>query len=413
MRVLMLGWEFPPLISGGLGTACEGLSRAMAELGMNVLFILPSACESTQATREAGQPRAMTFRGVTAPVRSPYPGSSAGAPASEMAEEGATGLQAPGLRVCGTGVGSGYQGDLGARIVEYANCCAKIAVEEEYDLIHAHDWMTFPAAARIAERSGKPWFAHVHATEFDRSGNAINPVVSAMEREGVHAATGVLAVSKLTKHTLVRGYDVPGGKVRVVHNGVAHNTASGVAPRADERATVLFVGRLTRQKAPHILVQAAEQVLAEMHSTRFIIAGKGELAPHLIEYVAAKGLGNAIFFTGFLAKPEISRAYRCADVYVMPSVSEPFGLTALEALQADTPAVISKTAGVAEVLARGALKVDWWDVDGWARAILAVLRDPKLAARLRTEGRAEAAAMSWHRAARQCAAAYETVIQTQ
>jgi glycosyltransferase involved in cell wall biosynthesis len=411
----MLGWEFPPLISGGLGTACEGLARAMADRGMSVLFLLPGLIEARQGTAgSAGggrTPGSLGLHTIPSSIRSPYPGASHEAGA-HSAQGAFPDMHMPGLRVRGTGAGCGYHGDLGARVLEYGQRCTEVAAGECFDVIHAHDWMTFPAAKRIAEHTGKPWVAHVHATEFDRSGESINQAVYDLEWEGVHTADRVLTVSRLTKQNLVEHYGVPPSQIDVVHNGVRPvQQHDGNDRPGDPRSTVLFAGRLTRQKAPHIVMEAAEQVIKEVPTTRFVIAGCGDLTPHLVEEVAKRGLARSVFFAGFLTRTEMIRAYRTADVYVMPSVSEPFGLTALEALQNGVPCVISKTSGVAEVLDGGALKVDWWDVHGWACAIGAILKDQDLACRLAECGREEAAVMTWKQAAAECMARYRTIME--
>jgi glycosyltransferase involved in cell wall biosynthesis len=414
----MLGWEFPPLISGGLGTACEGLSRALAELGASVLFLLPGPETSDQAplgklehtAHPGGQ---LGLQRVFSSLRTPYPGSAAPSTAGHVppAPASTSHIREPGLYVIGTGTSSGYQGDLAGRIAAYADRCLAAVQGESFDVIHAHDWLTFPAAKRIAEQTGTPWCAHIHATEFDRSGETVNQGVYDAEREGVHTADAVFTVSHFTKQILIAHYAAKPEKVHVVHNGIRPTPRNGSASLdRDPRPTALFVGRLTWQKAPHIFVQAAERVLERVPNARFVFAGKGELAPHLVEEVAARGLGQAVFFTGFLPRAQLSEVYRQADVCVMPSVSEPFGLTALEGLQHGVPAIVSKSAGVAEVLDGGAIKVDWWDVEKWAEAMTAVMTDSTLAARLRSAGQAEAATMTWHRTATCCLRSYRSVM---
>ncbi len=251
----------------------------------------------------------------------------------------------------------------------------------------------------------------MHATEFDRSGEHVHQPVYDLERAGVHAADRVLAVSGLTRDVLVSRYGVPAEKIQVVHNGMVFADDPGPVPALRERRrTVLFLGRVTRQKGPGFFLAAAERVLEHVDDARFIIAGNGDLMPSMIERVAADGLGAQILFTGFLGQAEVAQAYRQADVYVMPSVSEPFGLTALEAVRHGTPTIISRTSGVAEVLRRGALQVDHWDVDGMANGIIAILKHPALAETLCLDGREELRGLSWGVAAAKCHQAYRELV---
>ena len=335
----MLGWEFPPFISGGLGTACHGLTRALTGQGASILFVLPRAeagldmpAASVGATRESRAETRVVFRAVPSQVTSPYPGTGAGwvgvcegscqesmLPASQRLMDG--------LRVVGTGGMGGYDGDMVGRIAEYAGRYEEITRGEEFDVIHAHDWVTFPAAIAIAARSGRPLVVHVHSTEFDRSGDRANRAVYEVERAGMHAAATIIAVSNLTKRIIVDRYDVLPEKVRVVHNGIEDDGAqrSSPGPRGADKV-VLFLGRITMQKGPEYFVRTAARVLEKLDGVRFVVAGWGDLGPRSVEQVAAMGLGRHIRFTDFLRGQEVRRAYRMADVYVMPSVSEPFGL---------------------------------------------------------------------------------------
>ena len=427
----MLGWEFPPFISGGLGTACHGLTRAMARLDMEILFVLPKAITAegdvsaasmrrrTESPTAADPSASLAFMAVPSTLTSPYgramPGARAPARLAETpAAPQSVAVGSPALRVVGTGAAGGYEGDLVGRIEEYAARCAEIVKDESFDLIHAHDWVTFPAGLAIAARSGKPLVVHVHSTEFDRSGENINMPVYEIERRGMHGAQAIIAVSERTKQIIVARYGIAPEKVRVVHNGIEpakSKTRLGepapATPASNGDKTVLFLGRITMQKGPEFFVRAAARVLAKRNHVRFIMAGWGDLGPRTVEQVAALGLGTRVRFTGFLRGEEVKRAYRAADVYVMPSVSEPFGLTALEAIQHGVPVVISKTSGAAEVLSRGALQVDFWDVDRMADMILALLNHPELSEAVLREGTAACRRLTWDEAARKCVAVYE------
>jgi glycosyltransferase involved in cell wall biosynthesis len=313
------------------------------------------------------------------------------------------------IRVFGTGQAGGYDGNLIDRVFEYARRCTELVKTKSFDVIHAHDWVTFPAAVSLSHALEKPLVVHVHATEFDRSPGFINPVVQDIERRGTAAAEAVIAVSHYTAGVLAGRYDVPLDKIHVVHNGINPRTTAAGARRSRNGPVVLFLGRITSQKGPEYFVKAAEQVLHKYDKVKFVMAGWGDLAPHIVETVAAKHLGSKILFTGFLHGTQVDNAYRMSDLYVMPSVSEPFGITALEAVQHGLPVIISKTAGVGEVLCDGALKVDFWDVNKMAEHIVEILSDPLLAGRLRSSAADEIRELTWDAAARKCLAVYNTV----
>ena len=428
MRVLMLGWEFPPLISGGLGTACHGLTKALSRMGTHVIFALPRPVESchtahvqlvgpgsramaSPALPAGAHPRGdVELRPVDAalspyarpglrsePVRSTNPGGVAhgtgacpGAkrhgPREDARDEDAHGH---------------YGGSLWAEIGRYADAVRGIAREEVFDIIHAHDWMTFPAGIAAARLSGKPLVVHVHSTEFDRSGDHVNQGVYETERRGMHEADRVIAVSHLTKRLCAERYGVPEGKVSVVHNAVErrgrHN--GGKAEKAEK--VVLFLGRITMQKGPEYFLAAARRVLEKVPHVKFIMAGAGDQRHRMVELAAEMGIGHRVLFAGFLRGEEVSRAFHMADLYVMPSVSEPFGIAPLEALDHDVPVIVSKQSGVSEVLTH-VLKVDFWDINEMANKIIAVLTRPALRHTLRQNGSHEVKKFDWATPARLC-----------
>jgi glycosyltransferase involved in cell wall biosynthesis len=448
MRILMLGWEYPPHISGGLGTACKGLTSAMDRLSARVLFILPrSVREDASAEGPPGDLRAQagapghgggrlvtrvpggTQKLVEAPVPSeivsPYQRfalaermcESVGPPGDSKSEKArAAGLEsrrarAPSsVRVRGAGTGDGYDGDLGKKIQDYAGRCASIARQELFDVIHAHDWMTFPAAMAIARLSGRPLVAHVHATEFDRAGENINRTIYEFERMGMHAANRVIAVSGRTRRLIVERYGVPPDKVGVVYNGVDGANSWSPWPRVGKEKVVLFLGRVTMQKGPEYFIRAAARTAEMIDDVRFVVAGAGDKLADVQRLASELGILHRVEFTGFLNGEDVDRMYSRADVYVMPSVSEPFGLTALEAASRGVPVIVSKSSGAAEVLVRGSLKVDFWDVDMMAGMIVDVLRRPGLAELLRNESRREIEKLSWDEAANKCLRFYYGVL---
>lgn len=397
MRVLMLGWEFPPFISGGLGTACYGLTCAMEHLELDVVMVLPTNSHQMRATT-AGFCRTglsaenlthVVFKTIPYKLPNPYHRSRP-------------------IRVFGTGQAGGYDGNLIDRVYEYAKLCTELIKTRSFDVIHAHDWVTFPAALALSGALEKPLVVHVHATEFDRSPGYINRVVYNIERSGTRAASAVIAVSHYTAGILVDRYGVPPDKIHVVHNGIGPKTPTAGARRNGE-PIVLFLGRVTSQKGPEYFVRAAEQVLRKCDNVKFVIAGWGDMAPRIVESVAAKNLGSKILFTGFLRGRQVDNAYRMSDLYVMPSVSEPFGITALEAVQHGLPVIISNSTGVGEVLCDGALKIDFWDVNKIAEHIVKILSDSLLAGRLCSRAADEIRELTWDAAARKCLAVYNTV----
>jgi len=271
----------------------------------------------------------------------------------------------------------------------------RVAETEEFDVIHAHDWMTFPAGIAVAARSGKPLVVQVHSTEFDRSGEHVNQYVYDIERHGMHAAKTIIAVSNYTRNIIINRYGVPPEKVEVVYNGVEFNgrmDTSYQRPWPDK--TVLFLGRVTMQKGPEYFLFAAKRVLEKLNDVKFVMAGDGDMLYRSIELAANLGIGHKVFFTRFLRGADVDRAYQMADLYVMPSVSEPFGIAPLEALQHNVPVLVSKTSGIAETF-RNALKVDFWDINEMANKMVAVLKYPPLQEMLRIEGRKEALRFRW------------------
>jgi len=447
MRILMLGWEFPPFISGGLGTACYGLTRGLDRLGTKVLFVLPRsgdpACaqhvelltpDSPRAagTRRgarggrAGEFQHVQFRTIEAGLRpyvSPGVGAAARGVAARTADAGApvsTGPSAAavlrGLRVIEGGLepgpGEQYEGDMFAEVQRYANLVCRIAEGEDFDLIHAHDWMTYLAGIALADLTDRPLVVHVHSTEFDRSGANVNQRVYDIERAGMHYATRIIAVSHLTRSLILRHYGVDPRKVDVVYNAIDDDGPSEgtlLPPIERDEKIVLFMGRITMQKGPEYFLAAAKRVLEVMDNVRFVMAGSGDMIRRMIELAAEMGIGHKVLFTGFLRGDDVRKVFRMADLYVMPSVSEPFGIAPLEALSNDVPVLISKQSGVSEVLTH-ALKVDFWDIDEMANKIIAVLRHPPLHATLRDHGSIEVRRLSWTDAARNCIAVYEKAL---
>ncbi len=439
MRVLMLGWEFPPFISGGLGTACYGLTKAMSAIGTDVMFVLPrpvsspfsthvklvSPREGTPAVPTASEFRMddfehVTFRTVNAALnpyqtaaeyQEQFEAKQAARELSESATKDSTGQVIS--RTGSTSTGANYSGDMFSEVQRYAALATEIARDQDFDVVHAHDWMTFPAGLAVAGMKGKPLVVHVHSTEFDRSGVHIDQRIYDIERRGMHGAMKVIAVSHLTKNTLTHHYGVDTSKVEVVYNAVEMNgngqfDAEKYSIKRGEKI-VLFLGRVTMQKGPEYFLAAAKKVLEVMDNVKFVMAGSGDMIRRTIELAAGMGIGHKVLFTGFLRGQDVERVYKMADLYVMPSVSEPFGIAPLEAISNDVPVLISKQSGVSEVI-HHALKVDFWDINEMANKIIAVLRHPPLARTLREHGSFEVRKMSWTDSARACISVYEQAL---
>jgi len=421
----MLGWEFPPFISGGLGTACYGLTKAMDQLGIKVTFVLPKILDNKYATHvkllspdiqtsvsafKSDKLKNVTFHTIASPLQ-PYstPDVYQRTIEAKIAEK-------HGGKVDSTGRHIGaidYSGDMYTEVHRYAAVAADLAMNEQFDIVHAHDWMTYPAAITVAKMSGKPLIVHVHSTEFDRSGENVNQMIYDIEREGMHAADKIIAVSYFTRSIIISRYGITGEKVEVVHNGVERNgngdwALKETGIRKDEKI-VLFLGRITMQKGPEYFLQAAKKVLEVMDDVKFVMAGSGDLMHKAIEMAAELGIGSKVLFTGFLRGQDVQKIYKMADLFVMPSVSEPFGLVPLEALDNDVPVIISKQSGVSEVL-KHALKVDFWDVQEIANKIIAVLKYPPLGVTLRDYGSFEVRKLRWKDSAEKCARIYEELL---
>jgi len=414
MRILMLGWEFPPYISGGLGVACEGLVRGLTELDADVTLVLPHRAFAPSSPRlrivssQSGSEPGAGRRGGSALLRlRRIPSLLRPYMTDVLYEEARQAARSTGATFVGN-----YGPDLPREVLRYAAAAARIAAREacDFDVIHAHDWLTFLGGVEARRATGKPLVLHVHATEFDRSGDGENGFVAAIERFGLSQADRVIAVSTYTAELVERRYGVRPERLRVVHNAIDARESVGDWAVEEGEPLVLFAGRITWQKGPDYFVEAAARVAAEMPRVQFAVAGSGDRMAAMIERVAAHGLQRRFLFTGFLPPAELDRLYARADVYVMPSASEPFGLTALEALQHGTPVIVSKTAGVSEVV-RNVLSVEFGDVDDLASKILSVLQFPPLSATLASRGRAEVRRLSWRDAAARCLAVYRELVR--
>lgn len=399
MKVLMFGWEFPPYNSGGLGVACQGLAYALASQGVELVFVLP---------KKIGV-HGSSFRFRFADVA----GMSIAEIDSLLVPYITSGQYT--VLVNGVSPNGPYASNLFAEVKRYAYMARAIAKSEAHDVIHAHDWLSFGAGIAAKKVSGKPFVAHVHATEVDRTAGNVNEYIYYREKEGVAIADRVVAVSDFTKHVLVDKYGVPERKVEVVHNGIDANKydVGGSGPTGISKLKdlgykiVIFVGRITIMKGPDYFVKAAKKVLEYYPKVMFVMVGSGDMEGQVMREAAELGISNKILFPGFLRGRELSDAYKSADLFVMPSIAEPFGLTPLESLIHGTPVLISKQSGASEVL-KNALKVDFWDVDDMADKILSVVSHKSLRNELAINGKRDAYSCNWDSAAEKCIRIYNS-----
>jgi glycogen synthase len=422
MRVLMFGWEFPPHISGGLGTACFGLTRGLAHHAVDVLFVVPKAW----GDEDQDSVRIINASDVSLDIREeqykeywdhisyleigsnlvPY----ASPEEFERLLEASTRKEVNSYQSLYSERYE-FSGKYGTKLLEeverYAMVAASIASQFDYDVIHAHDWLTYKAGVAAKRISGKPLVVHMHATEFDRSGENVNQVVYDIERFGMEQADLVIAVSNLTRNIVIERYGISPEKVVAIHNAVEPNTKGQVeASRGVDEKVVTFLGRITFQKGPEYFVEAARRVLEKDPNVRFVMAGSGDLLNKMIRRVAALRMADRFHFTGFLRGDNVDRMFALSDVYVMPSVSEPFGISPLEAMRSNVPVVISKQSGVAEVL-KYAMKVDFWDIEALADAIYGLLHYDALSTMFKTYGKDEVDNLKWDNAALNVKHAYE------
>jgi glycosyltransferase involved in cell wall biosynthesis len=424
----MFGWEFPPFNSGGLGVACQGLVRGLDSQGVKITFVLPKKQDyhSDHCSFSFGR---------------------GGDSVSELMRERSTAITSTNTKIKGVDVllspylteesyiesyfenniesysaflkkrkkNSIYSPNLIGEVLRYAQKARAIAESEKFDIIHCHDWLSFPAAFEAKKVSGKPLVFHVHATEFDRVGkDCLNREIYLIEREGFKKADRIIAVSDYTKRKIIENYPVDPKKIEVVPNAIESENYSGdfqpVNLKKEGKKIVLFVGRLTFQKGPDYFLRAAQKVSSLNKDAYFVFSGSGDMERKLIEESVRMGISDKVIFAGFLRGDELARLYKAADLYVMSSVSDPFGLTSLEALASGTPVLVSRQSGASEMLSH-CLKVNFWDVDQMADKILAVINYPELRDALRENGSGEVKKFSWNDSAMKCVSVYKELLK--
>ncbi len=411
----MFGWEFPPHILGGLGTASYGLTRGMAAQGdMEITFVIPKphGDENQSFLKIIG---ASNVPVVWKENNWDFVNQKLG---GKMHPDEyfwlRNGIKYDYRRIYTNELGcidfSGrYPDNLIEEISNYEAVASVLAHQLDFDVIHSHDWLTYPAGAFAKQISGKPLVVHVHATDFDRSRGKVNPTVYAIEKRGLDAADHILTVSNLTRQIVIEKYHQPPHKVTTVHNAVEplHDAGSFVKqPRKDKIVT--FLGRITMQKGPEYFVEAAARVIQRTKNVRFVMAGSGDMMNAMIELAAQRGIADRFHFPGFLRGRDVHEMLAQSDVYIMPSVSEPFGISPLEAMQVGTPSIISYQSGCAEILSH-VIKTDYWDIDAMADAIYGIVTYPAQYASMRQLGLDEVNSIKWYDAGMKVRAIYNKV----
>ena len=441
MKVLMLGWEYPPHIAGGLGTACEGLTRALARLNMDITFVMPQVHGDEPADHMV-----ITDHMIDADYEESHSEGFYDNQDGSSFPDGETGIERIPIEtflmpywteasykkfvesqpIVYSEVSDNpedevlaskprlhkrqdiYGGDIFQQVAKFTRRVIRESIKLDFDVIHAHDWMTFPAAKAIQQITGKPLACHVHSLEYDRSGKGVNPRIRDIERLGVEAATRVITVSHYTKGIISQEYSVPENKISVVHNGIYTREAFTHYKHEDNdgaHSIVLFIGRVTFQKGPEYFVRAAQKVIPHVPNVLFVLAGSGDMLEPIKQMVNEMGLSDYFEFPGFVRGKNVEKYYSIADMYVMPSVSEPFGLTALEAVDFGTPALISRQSGASEVLGN-TLKFDFWDVDRLSDLIMNALLHPEMRKEMARMARKELGGLRWDAAATKCVEIY-------
>ena len=417
MKALMFGWEFPPHILGGLGTASYGLTKGMHANGnMDISFVIPKphgdeekgfariigACDTPVAWRDVSWDYVASRIGKVMDPQLYF----------DLRDHIYADFNYMNLNDLGCLEFSGrYPDNLMEEINNYSIVAGVIARTVPCDIIHSHDWLTYPAGIHAKNITGKPLVIHVHATDFDRSRGNVNPTVFGIEKDGMEHADHIITVSNLTRRTVIEKYGINPDKVTTVHNAVIplDDDLLNLKRRTHDEKVVTFLGRITMQKGPEYFVEAAAKVLKKNKNVRFVMAGSGDMMDDMIRLAARRGIADRFHFTGFLRGKEVYQMLRDSDVYIMPSVSEPFGISPLEAMEMGVPSIISKQSGCAEILTN-VIKTDYWDIDAMADAIHAIISYPALYNQLREDGIEEIHGITWEKAGKKVIDIYNSLI---
>lgn len=417
MKALMFGWEFPPHILGGLGTASYGLTKGMWENGdMDITFVIPKP----YGDEEKGFAKIIGASQVPVcwrDVNREYVESRIGKVMDpdyyfQLRNNIYADFNYMRTNDLGCIEFSGrYPDNLLEEINNYSIMAGVVARTEQFDIIHSHDWLTYPAGIHAKQVTGKPLVIHVHATDFDRSRGNVNPTVFGIELDGMHNADHIITVSDLTRRTVIEKYGIDPAKVTTVHNAVEPLSPELLAVQVQKpkEKIVTFLGRITMQKGPEYFVEAAAKVLKNNHNVRFVMAGSGDMMDKMINLAAERGIADRFHFPGFQKGKQVYEMLKASDVYIMPSVSEPFGISPLEAMQMGVPSIISKQSGCAEIL-NNVIKTDYWDIDEMADAIYSIISYPAMYEQLRQDGLDEVNQITWDKAGKKVIDIYKRVL---
>jgi glycosyltransferase involved in cell wall biosynthesis len=418
MKALMFGWEFPPHILGGLGTASHGLTRGMAQQeDMEITFVIPKPWgdEDQSFLRLIGVCNTPI---VWKDVSWDYVKNRIGKYMNpqlyfDLRDHIYADFSYYGHNDLGCIEFSGrYPSNLLEEINNYSIVAGVIARTMQMDVIHSHDWLTYPAGIHAKSVTGKPLVVHVHATDFDRSRGNVNPQVYSIEKDGMDHADHIITVSNLTRSTVIEKYHQDPGKVTTVHNAVeplSPEIESITSKKGAKDKVITFLGRITMQKGPEYFVEAAARVLKKSDHVRFVMAGNGDMMNQMIRLTAQRHISDKFHFTGFMKGNQVYEVLKSSDVYVMPSVSEPFGISPLEAMQCGVPSIISKQSGCAEILNK-AIKTDYWDIEAMADAMYSIITYPSMAEYLKVEGKKEVDSITWEEAGQKVRKIYDNIL---
>lgn len=418
MKALMFGWEFPPHILGGLGTASYGLTKGMSlQEDMEITFVIPKPWgdEDQSFLRIIGMGNTpIVWKDVSWEHVNHRVGKFMN---PQLYFDLRNHIYADFSYYSTNDLGciefSGrYPSNLMEEINNYSIAAGVIARTVDIDIIHSHDWLTYPAGIHAKSVTGKPMVIHVHATDFDRSRGNVNPRVYAIEKDGMDHADHILTVSNLTRNTVIEKYHQDPRKVTTVHNAVEPldlEIEALTSKKGTKDKVVTFLGRITMQKGPEYFVEAAARVLKKADNVRFVMAGSGDMMNQMIRLAAQRNISDKFHFTGFMKGKQVYEVLKSSDVYVMPSVSEPFGISPLEAMQCGVPTIISKQSGCAEILNK-AIKTDYWDIEAMADAMYSIITYPSMYEYLKVEGKREVDAITWQDAGLKVRKIYENVL---
>ena len=417
MKALMFGWEFPPHILGGLGTASYGLTRGMWECGdMDITFVIPKPFgdEDKSFAKIIGASQVpVAWRDVSREYVESRIGNVMN-PDEYFRLRDHIYADFNYMRTNDLGCiefSGRYPDNLLEEINNYSIMAGVVARTEKFDVIHSHDWLTYPAGIHAKQVTGRPLVIHVHATDYDRSRGNVNPTVFGIERDGMLHADHIITVSNLTRQTVIEKYGIDPAKVTTVHNAVVPLSQDllDIQVNKPKDKIVTFLGRITMQKGPEYFVEAAAKVLKLDHNVRFVMAGSGDMMDKMIRLAAERGIADRFHFPGFQKGRQVYEMLKASNVYMMPSVSEPFGISPLEAMQMGVPSIISKQSGCAEILTN-VIKTDYWDIDAMADAIYSIITYPAMYNQLREDGLKEVAQITWDKAGAKVIDIYRKVL---